>query len=147
MISNIENFWTELQEVLATFSDAIVVKDCLLIKEMGRIPANTAFPLRGYLSFKTKMDGDELAVTVEVHSADEKWNIGSGIYLEDGLVISEGPSKEILNSSDQLVIESNFEAWIQEFREFLLSNRNTVASLLKTCNCPVHRADTNNPNA
>jgi hypothetical protein len=131
MISNIENLWVELQEILTIFSETIVTNDCLLIKEIGRTPANNAFPLRGYLSFRTQVEADEVAVTVELHSADKKWSIESGIYWEDGFVISDGPSKEISYSADQLVIKSNFDAWIKEFREFLQSNRNTVISHLE----------------
>lgn len=121
----INNFWEKLNERLSSFVDSLSLKQKGYQFYIGR-SENENFPLRGYLSITKSKDSDELSIVVDVKSKADRVLIESGIYLEDGVIVDEGPKLTscVLNFEDIDVQE--IEMWFKEFDNFLIKNFSKV---------------------
>lgn len=125
MTTIIDVLWLRLHAVLAAFSRKLVAVDPMLISDIGRT-ANDAFLLRGYLAFKRRATGDEVAITIDVQSDGQQVTIESDACLDDGKVVAVGPAVTIPWADSKVNVEAALEEWLHEFEQFLLENESAV---------------------
>lgn len=80
--------------------------------------SNSSFLLRGFLSFMGDMDGDEVAITVDVTLADGIFKIETDAVKDDGSVIAEGP-KLICNFVNWDSVRDDFDGYTKKVGKFL----------------------------
>ncbi|WP_143605985.1 immunity protein TriTu family protein [Variovorax sp. 54] len=111
----IEALWLRLHTTLSTLAEKIAMSDSSVIRDVGRT-SNGTFLLRAYLAFRRSVDGEELAITVDIRGDDKQMAIESDICKEDGTVLMTGPPAEILWTEG---VQPALDDWVREFEQFL----------------------------
>jgi hypothetical protein len=118
MTSDIDNFWEIVARSLTSYAGRIGLNESLLIVDIARVLPNANFPLRGFLSVRVNAHSDEIAITVDVQRVDDDLTIDSGIFREDGTLVSQGPSSRLASSGRQTRLD-DVRFWLDEFETFL----------------------------
>lgn len=93
--------------------------------------SNTAFLLRAYLAFRRKadIDGNEVAITVDVQAGGLKFTISSDVCYDTGAIIADGPSEE-KSLAEDFDLDEALNKWMDEFSGFLIDARELVFSAI-----------------
>ncbi|MNX95333.1 hypothetical protein D3C86_1276040 [compost metagenome] len=120
----IEALWLRLHTTLPTLAEKIVMSDSSVIRDVGRT-SNGAFLLRAYLAFRRSVDGEELAITVDIRGDDKQMAIESDVCKEDGTVLVIGPLAKIQWTES---VQPALDDWMREFEQFLSKSEAEIAA-------------------
>jgi len=110
-----EALWLHLHTTLSAFAEKIAMRNSSVICDVRRT-INEAFLLRAYLAFRRHVDGEELAITVDIRSDDKQMAMESDVCKEDGTVLMTGPLAEIHWTEG---VQPALDDWVHEFEQFL----------------------------
>jgi hypothetical protein len=82
----------------------------------------------GYLSLQRRADGDEIAITVDVWSNADQFNIEADICTGHDGVLIIGPRAAIPVASSESTIDARSGAWLHEMQQFLDKHQQSVLS-------------------
>ncbi len=121
MNENLTEFlWVRLQSLFVSLIQYVCSSKDDFIHNVGK-SSNDAFPLRAYLTFMKDKNGDEIAVTVDVVNRNGNYFFEADICGEDGLILAEGPSAEMME-----ITEKELSSWLEEYESFLKSSQSLV---------------------
>ena len=86
-----------------------------------------AFPLRAFLAFRRRNDGEEIAITIDLYERYEKIIIEASSCKDDGKIIAMGPSSALLTSDKGLSVEIEIDGWLSQFEQWLIGIQSSVA--------------------
>tara|TARA_B100001964_G_C13673410_1_gene354370 strand:- start:99 stop:500 length:402 start_codon:yes stop_codon:yes gene_type:complete len=125
----IENFWQRLEGILQRLPSQLLGKRVGYKFLVGR-SNNDSFPLRAYLTFLKNDDGDELAITVDIKNIENGVRIESDIVAEDGLIVADGPTLEMLGDLSEPSVQANIELWFEEFQTLLQEKSHDISEAI-----------------
>jgi hypothetical protein len=122
--------WHRLECVLQELGVKLLAGREDYICQIGKYSNNT-FPLRAYLSILKSKDGDELAITIDAKQVTNGLLIEADVIGENGVIIAEGPSLELLGNISDLSIQLKIDEWFDAFEQFLVeSNKEIEAAIM-----------------
>jgi hypothetical protein len=101
--------------------------------EVGHF-SNESFLLRAFVSLRTDVDSDELALSVDITSqrrinASTTVSVESDLCLDNGTIVAAGPSAEFDASSPQAAAE--IFSWNKAFDAFLTESEAEAITVLR----------------
>ncbi|MDX5405750.1 MAG: hypothetical protein LPK11_01745 [Chromatiaceae bacterium] len=121
MNENLTKFlWVRLQSLFVSLIQYVCSSKDDFIHNVGK-SSNDAFPLRAYLTIMKDKNGNEISVTVDVVNRNGSYFIEADICGEDGLILAEGPSAEMIELS-----EKELSSWLEEYESFLKYSQSLV---------------------
>lgn len=118
MNENLTDFlWVRLQLLFVSLIEYVCSSKDDFIHNVGKSD-NDAFPLRAYLTFMRDKNGVEIAVTVDVINRNGSYFIEADICSEDGFILAEGPSVELIELTEKVLT-----SWLEEYEAFLKLNQ------------------------
>ena len=120
---DVEKLLQEVGEHISRTSESVACK-------VGR-HQNENFPLRAYLSIDREGGARELAITVDVKSDGDRWQLSSDVCYEDGVVLFVGPVAEVVSDTAD-ASQRRLAEWAGQLRRFLAENRDAVAKAARS---------------
>lgn len=108
----ISDLWVELRKSLQNLKQEVLFSDQNIISDLDK-SSNESFVLRAYLTFMVDSQSDEISVSVDIKTHENRVNIESDICGEDGEILFEGPMY------DGEFTKGALYSWLQEYRVFL----------------------------
>ena len=130
-VYEIPEIWTtRLSRNLDAFAKEVVERYNFIEYSLGS-NSNVAFLLRAYLAFRRKaeIDGNEIAITVDVQADGLKFTISSDVCYDTGAIIADGPSEE-KPLAEGFDLDEVLNKWMDEFSGFLVDAREQVFSAI-----------------
>lgn len=110
----VKSFWIRLEGVLQLLATQLLTSQTGFQFHIGST-CNSSFPLRAYLTILRSRDGDELAITVDIKSLEAGLLIESDVVGEDGVLVADGPTLELLRGLPESSIQHSVEEWFKLF--------------------------------
>lgn len=111
--------WSTLQPLLRALAKRIEATDSSVHCAVGS-SSNDAFVLRGYLSARKSVDGEEISVTVDAARRVGAIALSVDVCMDDGEVLSEGPAALLRLSAMPFERKGELANWVGRFQDFLL---------------------------
>jgi hypothetical protein len=122
----VESLWFRIHSLLVEFENKLTRIQPELIHDVGRSKTD-AFPLRAFLAFRRRNDGEEIAITIDLYERYEKIIIEASSCKDDGKIIAMGPSSALLTSDKGLSVEIEIDGWLSQFEQWLIGIQSSVA--------------------
>jgi hypothetical protein len=128
-----ENVWEDVSEAYQRLSTSLIVSHAGMKWSCGHSD-NNAFPFRAYASFNRGADGsmDVIASVDFQRSSPEKLRYSADIGLDDGQVLTDGPSGNISVASGIAAAAPEITTAVQEITAFLAANSQIIAQAMES---------------
>jgi hypothetical protein len=124
-----EFFSKSVAEILEKNSTKVEKMFCGLLCRID-IFGSDNFVFHANSSFLKNRHGSEINIGISVNDSDGILDVESDIADDSGRIISEGPSLRI-RLTNWMSIESECDAWVKEFDDFLSDNFDIIVNEIK----------------
>lgn len=126
----VKEFWKKLEGILQLLAAQLLAGHVGLKFHIGN-SSNSMFPLRAYLTILRSNEGDELSITVDIKSREDRLLIESDIVSEGGVIVADGPSLELHGDLSDPVIQVKVDEWFKSFEGLFVEKSTDIEAAIK----------------